>query len=367
MNLENLGWNQYFQQKFDDINNLELSPARIIREEKGSYIINTGDNEISSEISGKLRYKTINLKAFPSVGDWVLVKTINDNKHSIIYHILERENCFTRKVPISGGRKVRDINGRKIVLGGSTEEQIIAANIDVVFIVLSCDDNFSLRSLERYLLLTYNSGATPVIILNKIDLCNKYMTYVLEIESVAIGVDIHPISALDKKNLDVIRVYTKIGKTIGIFGSSGVGKSTLINCLLGTDELVTSDVRDKDSKGRHTTTWRELVILPSGGILIDTPGMRELQVWIDNENLSKQFLDIEELFSQCRFKNCSHTNEPGCKVRERLENGTLDPDRYNNYLLLSSETLYLDDRRREKEERLLRRKKYGKTRENDDK
>lgn len=284
------GWNEHFQEVYEAYNDNSLLPARVIREEKGSYIVNTGNQEISAEISGKLRFKTVHLKDFPSVGDWVLIKPINDDTHSIIYHVLERESYFARKVPISGGRKVREIRGREIVL----------------------------------------------------------------------GVDICPISALNVESLDEIKKYIQYGKTIGIFGSSGVGKSTLINGLIAHNQLATSDVRSKDSKGRHTTTWREMVVLNSGGILIDTPGMRELQIWTDNEHLSTQFSDIEGLFSLCKFNNCTHTHEPGCEVIQALNDGRLDADRYNNYLQLLSETSYLDERRREKESRLLFRKYHGK-------
>lgn len=353
MLLEQLGWNAHFQTRFSTLNNNNYTPARVIREEKGRYIVATEGGEYSAEICGKFRYKSTQLKDFPSVGDWVLIKALDNSKHGIIYHVLERQSCFTRKAPISGGRTVRIINNRKVILGGATEEQVVAANVDTVFIVMACDDNFNLRRLERYLLLTHNSGAKPIIVLNKIDLCETYSHLLHEIEGIAKGVEIHPISALAHQNIESLNAYISEGTTIGLFGSSGVGKSTIINRLLGNDLLATSHVRESDSKGRHTTTWRELVILPTGGVLIDTPGMRELQLWINDADLEFQFADIESLKTECKYNDCSHRTEPGCAVQESLENGSLSFERYENYLLLQSETRYLTHRRHQKEETCL--------------
>lgn len=348
MTLEQLGWNVHFQSLLTAYNTKQYTPARVTREEKGRYRITTEQGDCSAEICGKLRHEATALKDYPSVGDWVLVKFVNNNTHSIIYHVLDRQSCFSRKAPISGGRTVRMIDNRKVILGGATEEQVVAANINTVFIVMACDDNFNLRRLERYLLLTHNSGAKPVIVLNKIDLCNDYARLLHEIEGIAMGVDIHPISALSHVNIDALSGYISEGKTIGLFGSSGVGKSTLINRLLGNELLLTSSVRESDSKGRHTTTWRELVVLPTGGILVDTPGMRELQLWIDEEDLDDQFADIDHLKSECKYSDCSHGKEPGCAIQKSLAEGTLSRERYENYLHLHAETRYLSHRRLEK-------------------
>lgn len=359
MDLTTLGWNSFFKLEFDKLSDKDYLPARVIREEKGHYLLAYTGGEITAEICGKLRYHITCLKEYPSVGDWVAMKPTCENTHSIIYHVLKRKSCFTRKAPISGGRTVREVNNQKTVLGGATEEQVIAANIDTVFIVLACDNDFNLHRLERYLLLTYNSGATPVILLNKIDLIDEAESFVKKIESVALGADIHAISALENTNLDLLNQYLSIGTTVGLFGSSGVGKSTIINQLLGYDRLLTKSVREVDSKGRHTTTWRELVLLENGGILIDTPGMRELQLWIDEDALSHQFSDIEELMTRCKFRNCTHNTEPGCAINSSIEDGTLDPNRYHNYLMLQSETGYLTKRRREKEIALMQRKYHS--------
>ncbi len=344
MDLFKLGWNEIFQEEFDNIKKDGYIRARVIREEKGRYILMHEGGECSGTISGKLRHNANSICDFPAVGDWVAVKLINQEKEGVIYSVLNRKSSFTRKAPVSGGRKVKDVMGRKITLGGSTEEQVVAANIDYIFIVVALDNNFNLRRLERFLLIAYNSRATPVIILNKIDLCDEVEEKILQVEEISLGVNIHSISAVNKVGVDKLRQYLSNNKTIGLFGSSGVGKSTLINALLECNQLETGEVRESDNKGRHTTTWRELVIIPSGGVIIDTPGMRELQIWSSENELDEMFEDIIALESMCKFKDCSHKKEPGCAITSALKYGTLDKKRYENYLLMRMEVGYLNNR-----------------------
>lgn len=348
MNLIKLGWNNEFQKEFDNIKNDEYIPARVIREEKGRYILMYEGGECISTVSGTFRYKTSSIADFPAVGDWVGAKLINEDKEAVIYTLLNRKSSFTRKAPVSGGRRVKDIMGRKVTRGGSTEEQVVAANIDIIFIVISMDNNFNLRRLERFLLLAYNSGAIPVIILNKIDLCDNVEEKTLQVEEIAPGVEIHSISAANGVGIENLRKYFGKNNTIGLFGSSGVGKSTLINALLQYNKLKTGEVRENDSKGRHTTTWRELVIIPSGGIIIDTPGMRELQIWSNENELDEMFDDIIELESMCKFRDCSHKKELGCAITSALKDGTLHKERYENYVLMKMEVGYLNNRVKER-------------------
>lgn len=349
MDLIKLGWNEKFQEEFNSIKKDGYIPARVIREDKGRYILMYEGGECSGTISGKLRHNANSICDFPAVGDWVAVKLINEDKECIIYLTLNRKSSFTRKAPVSGGRKVKDVMGRKITLGGSTEEQVVAANVDYIFIVVALDYNFNLRRLERFLLLAYNSGATPVIILNKIDLCDEVEERILQVEEIAIGVDIHSISAVNNVGVDKLRQYLSNNNTIGLFGTSGVGKSTLINALSECNKVQTGEVRESDSKGRHTTTWRELVIIPTGGVIIDTPGMRELQIWSGENELDEMFEDIIELEGMCKFRDCSHIKEPGCAITSALKNGTLDKERYENYLVMRMEVGYLNERLSEKE------------------
>lgn len=349
MNLEHLGWNNFFQNQFETINNTSYTPARVIRVGKEIYHLNSTSGKFIGTLSGKLRYSITNIADYPAIGDWVLVKMLNNRTEAVIYHILKRKSCLTRKVPVSGGKKVRDISGRKVTLGGSTEEQVIAANISTIFIVIALDNTFNLKRLERFLLLAYNSGAKPVIILNKIDLCDSIEERVSDIETVAIGVDFHLISAITQEGINELKKYFLCNQTVALFGVSGVGKSTLINSFIQSDLLVTQEVRTNDNKGRHTTTWRELILLPTGGSIIDTPGIRELQIWSNLDNLEEMYDDIYSLTEKCKFNNCSHVTEPNCAIKTALNNGTLSHERFKNFQVMKSEIGYLDKRIAQKE------------------
>lgn len=332
MNLVDYGWDDKLKNEFDKLKEKEYLPGRVVRQEKGCYHVKCEYGEVTAEVSGKLRYNTKSISDFPAVGDWVAIKLINECKNAIIYSVLPRKSSLTRKAPISGGRTVRDVNGMKMTFGGSTEKQVIAANIDVLFFVMSLDNDYSLKRMERYLAVGRNSGAIPVIILNKIDLCTDLNEKLSQIEKICVGVNVHCISAMKNEGIEELRQYINNGKTIGLFGSSGVGKSTISNCLLRSDKLTTGEVREKDSKGRHTTTWRDLILLPGGGVIIDTPGMREFQVWLDQDELDTKFEDIKNLESQCKFNDCKHKKEPGCAIMKALQDGTMSIERYENYL-----------------------------------
>lgn len=344
MSLIDYGWDDKFQHQFNNLNGKGYMPARVVRQEKGYYHVQCECGEVSAEISGKLVYNAKSISDFPAVGDWVAIKLINGDKSAIIYSILPRKSSLVRKAPISGGRKVRDINGMKMVIGGSTEEQVIASNIDILFFVMSLDNDYSIKRMERYLAVGWCSGAVPVIVLNKADLCTDLNEKLSQIHKISTGVDVHCISAIKNDGIDKLRQYIINGKTIGLFGSSGVGKSTIINCFLRSDTLSTGEVREKDSKGRHTTTWRELILLPEGGVIIDTPGMREFQVWLDKDELDLKFKDIKNLEVQCKFNDCSHNREPGCAIKKALQDGTLSKERYENYLKMKMEVDYLSNR-----------------------
>jgi ribosome biogenesis GTPase / thiamine phosphate phosphatase len=274
----------------------------------------------------------------------VVVKPLVNEQKSIIQAVLPRKSKFSRKVA-----------------GERTEEQVVSANIDTVFIVSGLDGgrNFNLRRIERYLTLAWSSGATPVIVLNKVELCPDVDSYVQSIEHIAPGISIHPVSARKRIGLDALKNYLPKGSTGAFLGSSGVGKSALINSLLGEEKQETGEVRPDDHTGRHTTTKRELILLPSGGIMIDTPGMREIQMWAAEEDLQGTFHDIEILAKGCRFSDCGHNRESGCAVRESIDQGDLDPTRLESYQKLQKELIYLASRE-EGSTRLYEKMKYKK-------
>jgi ribosome biogenesis GTPase / thiamine phosphate phosphatase len=327
--LEEYGWNPFFQEHFQSLKTSDSVPARVVSESKGSFQVYCQYGKLTATIAGKMLYHAGVKRQYPAVGDWVVVKPLFDEHKGIIQAVLARKSKFSRKAA-----------------GERTEEQIVSANIDTVFIVSGLDGgrNLNLRRIERYLTLAWNSGATPVIVLNKLDLCADYDIYVRNIEDIAPGVSIHPVSARKRIGLDALRNYLTPGSTAAFLGSSGVGKSALINALLGAEKQETGEVREDDYTGRHTTTKRELILLPGGGIMIDTPGMREIQMWAGEEDLQGAFNDIELLAKQCRFKDCSHNAESGCAVMAAIDRGDLDLARLESYRKLQNELIYLTSR-----------------------
>ena len=251
----------------------------------------------------------------------------------MVCETLKRESSFSRAA--SSSDKNHELHKQ--------HEQLVAANFDYVFIMQSLNNNFNLNRLERYLTLSWQSQAIPVIILTKRDLVDDYESYINEVESIAIGVDVYAISTKTGEGLEDIKKYFQKGNTVVFLGSSGVGKSTLLNTLYGKEIMKTSEIREEDSRGRHTTTSRNLIMLPNGAMIIDTPGMRELGMWDISEGLDKTFQDVEQYFGKCKFLDCTHTNEPGCKILEAIQNGELSIERFNSYIKLQNEARYNND------------------------
>ena len=310
----------------------ELYPARVTEQHHNIYEVMGEQETLKARVSGKMAYNALDSMDFPVVGDWVMIDRLDgSNGEAVIHCVLPRKSAFGRKSA-----------------GTSNEGQIVAANIDIIFICMSLNENFNLRRLERYLSVAWSSMATPVVVLTKADLCDAVEMRLAETAEVAIGVDIVVCSAMAEDGYEELLPYISEGKTIAFVGSSGVGKSTMINRLMGEEILKTREIGDMD-KGRHTTTHRQLLLLPGGGIVIDTPGMRELQ--IDMADLSRSFEDIEELASMCKFSDCSHTKEPGCAVQRAIANGELSQKRFDNYIKLQTEIGYegLNSRQLEQE------------------
>jgi len=334
--LEELGWDNYFSGAFKLVKTAATVPGRVVTVEKDACQVLTASGEVTAQISGRMRYLAEGGDEYPAVGDWLAVRALPGELKAIIQAILPRKTKFSRQIT----------GGRERISGGKTGEQLVAANVDTVFLVSGLDGgrNMNLRRIERYLAIARISGAAPVIILNKADLCADIEARIGKVKTAAPAVPIHAVSAIEHTGMDSLEQYLARGKTAALLGSSGVGKSAIINALLGEERLATGEVRESDHRGRHTTTRRELIFLPGGGAVIDTPGMREIQVWADEESLDSAFEDISRLAAGCRFADCRHNTEPGCAVREAIQRGDLDASHFRNYLKLQREVRYLTAR-----------------------
>lgn len=327
--LTELGWKREFQTAWEEYQNTsnsrDISLGRVAVEHKGIYRILCEHGELLGRMSGKMLAESERGMERPAVGDWVVISARHDEGQATIHAVLPRFSKFSRQIA-----------------GTSHNEQIVATNIDTVFLVMALNKDFNVRRLERYLLTAWDSGANPVIILTKADLCEDIEKKCSEVEQVAFGVPTYVVSAVTNQGIDELKAFFKVGETTAFLGSSGVGKSTLINRLYGQDILRTNEIRGDDDKGRHTTTHRELIVLESGGIVIDTPGMRELQLWDVTESVSQGFEDIETLAEACRFRDCQHDGEPGCAVQAAIDNGSLPVERYQSYQKLLKELAFFE-------------------------
>jgi ribosome biogenesis GTPase len=331
--LEELGWCDFFAQQVPD--DSDLLPARVVEENRELYRVWCEPGEFLAELSGKLRHATTSRADLPAVGDWVLAQPRLRENRATIHGVLGRKGKFSRKT-----------------VGRRTEEQIVAANIDVLFLVSSLNRDFNPRRIERYLTLAWDSGARPVIVLNKADLCENAEGFRAEAEGAAMGSRVVLTSATRGDGLAELHAILRgnAGQsctTAALLGSSGVGKSSLINALLGDawpdgGPLLTRPVREGDDRGRHATTSRQLLLVPGGGVVIDTPGMRELQLWDAADGIGRTFSDIQELAARCKFRDCRHFSEPGCAVRAAVRSKTLDAERVESFHKLEREEQFLE-------------------------
>jgi ribosome biogenesis GTPase / thiamine phosphate phosphatase len=335
MDLRVLGWNAHWRDLFSSYVSDSLNPARVIAEHRGAYAVETEAGARGAVVGGRLRHLAEIRSQLPAVGDFVAVRQLNTGDGPVVIDaVLPRRTAFVRRAA-----------------GVRSDDQVIAANVDIVFVMLGLDHDFNVRRVERYLAAVWDSGAAPVVLLNKSDVCDTLDERLDELGHAGMGVAIHALSALRADGLDAVRNHLREGVTVSVVGSSGVGKSTLLNQLLGRDAQTTAGVRAHDSRGRHTTTHRELFVLPEGGLVIDTPGMREFQLSASSgddrggvRGVETVFGNIEELARHCRFSDCAHNGEPGCAVREAIDEGRLDADRLVSYEKLLKELRYEEAR-----------------------
>lgn len=335
--LEPFGWDDRWAAAFATHAPAGAVPARVAIEFNHIYRVVTAEGELQAQLAGRLRHQALGRHELPAVGDWVAVRMIAGERNCVIETILPRRSRFSRKAA-----------------GELTEEQVVAANIDTVFLVMGLDHDYNPRRLERYLMTSHESGARPVVLLNKADVAVDVPARMREIAAMAQGAPVHATTAVRRElptgdvlepEVEVVEQYLGPGRTGALLGSSGAGKSSLINALLGTPVLKTRAVRASDSRGRHTTRHRQMIVLPGRGVLIDTPGMRELQLWGTAEGARESFEDIEELAAACHFTNCRHVDEPRCAVKAAVAEGTLLPERLASFVKLQEEIRILDDSR----------------------
>jgi ribosome biogenesis GTPase / thiamine phosphate phosphatase len=320
MDLQDLGWCDFFAEKAKEFGAADLRPARVSAVDRGvSFVVNE-EGERPTVIPGRFRREAASPAEYPVTGDWVLAREVPREEKWVIETVLPRRTEISRTAA-----------------GGVTERQVLAANVDTVFVVASLSDEINLRRLERYLTTVCEGSAQPVLLLTKTDLCEDVPGAIAEVKRISAGTPIVALSSVSGEGLVQIKKWLKAGKTCTLIGPSGVGKSTLINALYEDEILPVLPVREKDQKGRHTTTRRELILLPNGTLIIDTPGLRELQLWEGQTGLTESFADIEDLATKCRFSDCRHESEPGCAVRKALETGGLEQERLSGFLKLQRE------------------------------
>jgi len=331
IDLINYGYKQFYMEEEND--NSDFIPARVTEVHRELYKIISQYGEGNARLKGSMLKNVEFTEKFPAVGDFILIK-YNTQGDSIITKVLKRTSIFSRP----------DYSGHGVGYVKTILEQVVAANFDYVFIMASLNYDFNMNRIQRYLTVAWQSGGVPVIVLTKADLLEDYTEQVSLVQKCAVGVDIVVVSAVTGFGLNRLASYMKPAKTLVFLGSSGVGKSSLVNALAGEEVMLVNTIREGDSKGRHTTTHRQLIMLTNGTMIIDTPGMRELGMWDIAEGLGEAFSDIEDLFTRCKFANCTHKSEPRCAVLEAIDNQTLERSRWETYLQLKREAKFTDDK-----------------------
>lgn len=340
--LSALGWDAGWEAEFAPFRAKGLLAGRVCLEHNHVYRVETEQGEWLAEAAGRIKYQASGRHELPAVGDWVALRPDRAGARAMIRAILARRSAFSRKAA-----------------GRGTEEQVVAANVDVVFVVFGLDHPVNARSIERYLVVASRSGARPVVVLNKADLCEETGVALAEARAAAGDTPVHAVSTRQEPGVAVLESYLAHGRTLALLGPSGAGKSSIVNALVGREALAIGEVREWDARGRHTSVHRQMVIRPEGGLIVDTPGMRELQLWDTEEPVGETFAEVQALAPGCRFRDCRHDREPGCAVKAAVEAGDLDAGRYASFLKLQGEQQAVEQRRDERA--ILEAKRTAKT------